>query len=144
MDNVSIFQFTAPRSMQLEPPSSAQPIFADSYELRPSFITKVQEHIFSVDERENPYVHLWEFEQVCSCFHILGMSQDTLKWKPFSFSLMGIAKLWYTQNVESAQGEWEVLQAKFSIAFFPIYRIVQLHLEVLHFKQKEKETLGAA
>ena len=139
MDNISIFQFAAPRSTRLEPPSSAQPIFADSYELRPSSITKVQEHIFSGDEKENPYIHLCEFEQVCSCLHISGMSQDTLKWKPFPFSLMGIAKLWYTRNVESAQGEWEVLQAKFSIAFFPISHVVQLCLEVLHFKQKEKE-----
>jgi len=99
MDNVSIFQFAAPRSTRLEPPSSAQPIFADSYELHPSSITKVQEHIFSGDERENPYAHLREFEQVCSCFHISGMLQDTLKWKIFPFSLMGIAKLWYTRNI---------------------------------------------
>ena len=81
---------------------------------------------------------------MCSCLHILGMPQDTLKWKIFLFSLTGIAQLWYTRNVESAQGEWEVLQAKFSTTFFPISPIVQLHLEVLHFKQKEKETLGAA
>ena len=114
MDNVSIFQFTAPRSMQLEPPSSAQPIFADSYELRPSFITKVLEHIFSGDEKENPYIHLREFEQVCSCLHISGMSQETLKWKLFLFPLTGLAKLWYTRNVGSVHGEWEVLEQNFA------------------------------
>ena len=57
---------------------------------------------------------------------------------------MGLAKLWYTQTVESAQGEWEVLQAKFCLTFFPIVRVVRLRREVLNFKQREKESLGAA
>ena len=116
---MSIYQYASPRSTRLEPPLLSQPILSDSYELRPSFITKVQEHIFSKDEKENPYIHLCEFEQVCSCLHISGMSQETLKWKSFPFSLTGLAKLWYTQNVGSVQGEWEVLQTKFCIPFFP-------------------------
>ena len=106
---MSIYQYAAPRSTRLEPPLSPQPIFSDSYELHPSFITKVQEHIFYGDEKDNPYIHLHEFEQVCSCLHISGMSQETLKWKIFPFSLTGLAKLWYTRNVGSVHGEWEVL-----------------------------------
>ena len=51
--------------------------------------------------------------------------------------------MWYTRNVGSVHGEWEVLQTKFCIAFFPISRVAQLHQEVLNFQQKEKETLGA-
>ena len=109
MENISIYQNAVPWSTQLEPPLSSQPIFSNCYELRPSFITKVQEHIFSGDEKENPYIHLREFEQVCSCLHISGMSQETLKWKLFPFSLTGLAKLWYTRNVGSVHGEWEVL-----------------------------------
>jgi len=81
---------------------------------------------------------------VCSCLHISGMSLETLKWKLFLFSLTGLAKQWYTQTVESAQGEWEVLQAKFCLMFFPIARVVHLRREVLSFKQREKESLGAA
>ena len=144
MENMSIYQYAAPRSTRLEPPSSSQTKFSDSYELCPSFITKVLEHIVSADEKENPYIHLREFKQVCSCLHISVMSQETLKWKLFPFSLMGLAKLWYTQNVESVHGEWEVLQTNFCIAFFPISRVAQVHREVLNFQQKEKETLGAA
>jgi hypothetical protein len=72
------------------------------------------------------------------------MSQETLKWKLFLFSLTGLAKLWYTQNIGSVQGEWEVLQTKFCISFFHISWVDQLRHEVLNFQQKEKETLGAA
>ena len=99
----------------------------------------MQERIFSRDEKENPYIHLHEFKQVCSCLHILGMSQETLKWKLLPIPLMGLAKLWYTRNVGSVQGEWEVLQTQFSIAFSPISRVAQLHREVLNFQQKEKK-----
>ena len=144
MENMSIYQYAAPRSTRLEPPSSSQTKFSDSYEVCPSFITKVLEHIVSTDEKENPYIHLREFKQVCSCLHISVMSQETLKWKLFPFSLMGLAKLWYTRTVESAQGEWEVLQAKFCLTFFPIAWVVHLWREVLSFKQREKESLGAS
>jgi hypothetical protein len=58
--------------------------------------------------------------------------------------LTGLAKPWYTRNVGSVHGEWEVLQTKFCIAFFPISSVVQLCREVLTFQQKEKETLGIA
>jgi hypothetical protein len=72
------------------------------------------------------------------------MSHKTLKWKLFPFSLTGLAKLWYTRTIESVQGEWETLQAKFCLTFFPISGVTHLRIEVLSFKQREKESLGAA
>ena len=57
---------------------------------------------------------------------------------------MGAAKHWYARYVESAHGEWESLQYKFCLAFFPISRVVHLRVEILTFKQKEKEPIGAA
>jgi len=104
----------------------------------------VQEKPFSGDEDENPYTHLWDFEQLCSCIHIHGMKRDTLKWKLFPFSLTGIAKRWYTRHVGSVNGEWEKLQSKFCITFFSIPRVARLRVEILTFRQKDKEPLGAA
>ena len=109
MDCISIIQFATPKGANLEPPPSSKPILTNSYEIRPWFITKVHELSFSREKDDNPYAHLREFEQVCSCLHILGMSHETLKWKLFPFSSMRVAKLWYTRIVESAQGEWEFL-----------------------------------
>jgi hypothetical protein len=43
----------------------------------------VREQSFSGDKDESPSSHLREFEQLCSCLLIAGMSQDTLKWKLF-------------------------------------------------------------
>jgi hypothetical protein len=63
----------------------------------------VQEQSFSGDKDESPYSHLCEFEQLRLCLVIAGMSQDTLKWKLFPFSLMGRAKQWYSLNVRSME-----------------------------------------
>ena len=94
MDHIPIIQFTDPKGARLE--------------ICPCFITKDQEQSFSREKHDNPYAHLRELEQVCSCLHILGMSHETLKWKLFLFSLTGLAKLWYAQTIESVQGDWEV------------------------------------
>src|ERR671935_1185020 len=72
------------------------------------------------------------------------MRQVTLKWKPFLFSLMGKARCWYTRYVGSVKGEWEKLQAKFCLTYFPISCVARLHRDILNFKQEEKESLGAA
>jgi len=42
------------------------------------------------------------------------------------------------------QGDWKTLCSKFCLSFFPISRVVSLRIEVLTFKQKEKESLGAS
>ena len=93
---------------------------------------------------ENPYSHLNEFEQTCACLHITGMSDETLRWKLFPFSLKGRANRWYKLTIGSRQEDWEALCSSFCLQFFPISRVVKLYLEVLSFKQKKKESLGMA
>jgi len=102
------------------------------------------EQTFFGEEDENPYVHLREFEQLCSCLNISSMTHETLKWKLFPFSLSERAKQWYAHTVISVNGGWDELRDKFCLAFFPISRIITLYLEILTFQQKEKEILGAA
>jgi hypothetical protein len=144
MDSTPIYKFSAPKGELIEPPQSAHPILTDGYEIRPAFIAMVREQTFSGKEDENPYVHIREFEQLCSCLNIPGMKHETLKWKLFSFSLSDRAKQWYAHNSRSVSGNWEELRDKFCLAFFPISQIITLRLEILNFKQKEKETIGAA
>jgi hypothetical protein len=79
-----------------------------------------------------------------SCRTIAGMTHETLKWKLFPFSLLGWAKKWYVHSVKDINGNWDELWDKFCLAFFPLFRIADLRIEILTFKQKEKETLGAA
>ena len=57
---------------------------------------------------------------------------------------MGRAKHWYKRTVGSVQGDWEALCSSFCLSFFLISGVVSLRIEVLSFKQKEKESLGVA
>jgi hypothetical protein len=80
----TLAQFSAPKGENLEHPSS-HPIHTSGYELRPGFIAMAREKSFVGTEEENPYTHLREFEQLCSCITIKGMAQEMLKWIIFPF-----------------------------------------------------------
>ena len=118
MDSTPIIQLLAPKGELLEPPPSSHPILIDGYELHPAFIAMVWEQSFSGIEDENPYTHLREFEQMCSCLTIAGMTQETIKWKLFPFSLLGRVKQWYANTIGGVNGNWDELRDKFCLAFF--------------------------
>ena len=96
-----IQDFAAPTGEILEPPPSEHPILSSGYELRPDLIAMVRDSSFPGIDSENPYHHLQEFEQVCSCYAFVGMTHDTLMWKLFPFSLVEEARQWYTHTVGS-------------------------------------------
>ncbi|RLN35305.1 hypothetical protein C2845_PM03G11140 [Panicum miliaceum] len=79
MDQISIRNLSAPKGELFEPLPSEHPILTSSYELSPDVIAMVQKSSFSGLDSENPYHHLREFEQVCSCRAIAGMTHDTLR-----------------------------------------------------------------
>jgi hypothetical protein len=86
-----------------KPPS--KPKISYGYGLCPGLIAMVQAQPFSGHDNENPCHHLHEFEDMCSCLSISGMTQETLKLKLFPFSLIEKAKQWYTHVVESTNGD---------------------------------------
>ena len=120
MEHITTHQLFAPKGEFIEPPQSSKPIIASSYELRPGFIAMVQEQTFLGLDYENPYTHLREFEQLCACLTISGMSQETLRWKLFPLSLDERAKQWYTHNIGKVARDWKELRNRFCLAFFLI------------------------
>jgi hypothetical protein len=103
----------------------------------------VREQPFLGYDYANPYDHLREFEQLCSCLTISGMAQETFRWKLFAFSLVERAKQWYAHNVCKVNEEWDRLRDNFCLAFSPISCIASLRKGILDFCQDEKETIGA-
>jgi hypothetical protein len=104
----------------------------------------VREQSFSRSGNENPYHHLREFEQLCLCLMISGMTQETLKWKLFPFSLTETVKQWYMHVMKTMNGDWNDLRDRFCLAFFPIYRVITLQVEVLSFHKGKKKFNSAA
>jgi hypothetical protein len=72
------------------------------------------------------------------------MSDETLRWKPFPFSLEGKAKTWYDRTSPSKNNDWKVLCSSFCLEFFPVSKTVCLRLEILSFTQESDESLIAA
>jgi hypothetical protein len=92
MEQLSFQQLSTPRGEFLEPPPSTRIILTSDCELLPDLITLVRKPSFSGLESENPYNHMLDFEWVCSFFAIAGMTQNTLMWKLFPYSLIGKAE----------------------------------------------------
>jgi hypothetical protein len=83
---------------------------------------------------------LQEFEEQCSCLVIPSMTQETLRWKLISFSLIERAEQWYTRTIGSMSGYWEELQVDFCYSFSLTKRIDFLPIDILSFEQLEKES----
>jgi hypothetical protein len=144
MYSTPIYKYSAPKGDMLEPPPSSHPILIDGYKLRPTFIAMIQDKPLFGLKNKNPYTHLREFEHLCSCLTIAGMTQETIKWKLFPFSLLGKVKQWYAHSVRDINGDWDELWKTFGLVFFPTSQVNALRIEILTFQQKEKENLGAA
>jgi hypothetical protein len=71
----TLAQFSAPKGEHLEPPSSSLRMHSSGYELHPGFIAMAREQSIAGTKEENPYTHLRQFEQLCSCITIKGMAQ---------------------------------------------------------------------
>jgi hypothetical protein len=113
-----------------------------NYRLSPWLIAMVQSLSFSGQDDENPYLHVRDFEQTCDCLRIEGISDQTLCWKLFPFSLKGKARQWYSKVVGKQQGDWGSLRSNFCLDFYPISQIIDLRVKVLTFKQEHSESLA--
>jgi hypothetical protein len=71
----------------LEPSPVSKPNRSSGYELHPSLKAMVRAQPFSRQENENQCHHLHEFEEMCLCLSISGVTQETSRWKLFPFSL---------------------------------------------------------
>ena len=89
----------------LERPPSCHPILSDGYEIRPSLVAMVRAQSFSGRKDECPYAHLQTFEENYSLQIIPCMTQHTLWWKLFPFSLTEEAKIWYNRTTRRFGGD---------------------------------------
>ena len=132
-----------PSREYLERPPSCHPILSDGYEIRPSLVAMVHAQSFSGKKDECPYAHLQIFEENYSLLIIPGMSQNTLRWKLFPFSLTGEAKFWYNRMARRVGGDLIQLKDEFCLFFYPISKVIPHRKQLLSFKQGD-ESLGVA
>jgi hypothetical protein len=140
MEQPSIHNHFSPKGEFCEPSSPS----ASSYELDPGLIALVRKRPFSGEIHEDPYDHLQEFKELCLGLVILGMTQETLRWKLFPFSLIRRVEQWYTRTIGNMTGDCEQLRDDFCYSFSLTERIDSLPTDILAFEQLEKESIGEA
>ena len=143
MSHPSIHQFSISEDEFSEPSTSPKPFMVSGYELDPDIIAMVRGRTFSGLGIDDPYHLLLEFEELCSYLVIPSMSQETLRWKLFPFSLAEKAEQWYTHNVGNANGDWEELRDDFCLSFSSLSDEASRRGDILAFEQLE-ESIGAA
>jgi hypothetical protein len=88
-------------------------------------------------EDKDPYHHLQQFEQTCDYLHIEGMSDKTIRWKLFPFTLKGKARQWMKDN-------WGTLRADFCIDFYPLSKVVNLRIKIISFKRGDNGSMSSS
>ena len=92
-------------------------------------------------ERENPYVHIREFEEVVATFHSQADTANAINLKFFPFSLKDKAKEWLYSLRPRSIGTWEEMTTQFFKKYFPHHKTNSLKRQISTFSQKDNETL---
>ena len=97
--------------------------------------------IFHGLNKENPYVHIREFEEIVVTFQSRPEALNTVKLRFFSFSLKDNTKVWlYSLRLRSI-GSWDEMTQAFFQKYFPAHKTNNLKKQIQNFTQKDSEKL---
>ena len=70
-------------------------IEANSFELKPTLITMVQQHQFIGHPSEDPNEHMGRFMRLANTVKLNGVRPEEIKLQLFPFSLRDVAATWF-------------------------------------------------
>ena len=114
-----------------------------NFELKSTLITMVQPSPFCGKAHENVNVHLQHFLEICSTFTIKGVSQEAIRLRLLTFSLLGKAKQWFYSNCNIVD-TWDKCYNAFLVKFFPIGKTIALRNKISSFQQLADESIPEA
>ena len=86
-------------------------------------------------ENENPYTHIWDFEEVCITFKEGANDMDLLKLKEFLLTLKDKAKIWLNSLRPRTIRSWE----EFLNKFFNAHKTNNLKRQIYTFAAHDNE-----
>ena len=90
-------------------------------------------------ERENPYSHIREFEEVCNTFKEDISIVDLMRMKFFPLTLKDKAKIWLNSLRPRTIRDWGDMQAEFLKKFFSTHKTNTLKRQIYTFTAQENE-----
>jgi hypothetical protein len=94
--------------------------------------------------KEDPNIHLLAFVQLCQIFDEDGVTQDQIRARPFPFSLLGKALLWFHTLPAESRQDWEASMRVFMKGIYSPTKTQSLHNKIDTFVQFLMETIAEA
>jgi hypothetical protein len=114
------------------------------FELRPNFISLVNQSQFSGGSLEDPHAHLERFIRNCNTCRINNVSAEAIRLAAFPFSLRDAAEEWLGSQPQGSITTWDDLAEKFTTKFMPPALLRKKLNEITAFAQSESENLHEA
>ena len=90
-------------------------------------------------ENENPYTHIWDFEEVCTTFKEGVVDMELLNLKAFPLTLKDKAKIWLNALRPRTIRNWGELQAEFLKKKFSTHKTNNLKRQIYTFAAHDGE-----
>src|SRR4051812_5556560 len=87
-------EFATPNNDYLPTPITQPTITIVDYEIKPHYLSLVQQNQFGGSVVEDAGMHLNTFTKICDMMHIKDVDPDAVKLRLFPLSLRGRAKEW--------------------------------------------------
>src|ERR1044072_6865516 len=111
------------------------------FELRPNFISLVNQSKFSGGSLEDPHAHLERFIRNCNTCRIKNVSAEAIRLAAFPFSLRDAAEEWLGSQPQGSITTWDDLAEKCTTKFMPPALLRKKLNEITAFAQSESENL---
>ena len=108
---------------------------ANNFEIKPALIQMLSQEQFEGNTTKDPNAYLANFLEICNTIKFNGVSDDTIKFWLFPFSLRDKAKVWLNSHAPNIFITWTDLSKAFLNKYFPLGKTVKLRLEITSFAQ---------
>ena len=99
-------EFPTPNNDYLRTPITQPAIAAEDYEMKPHYLSLVQQNQFRGSTAEDVGMHLNTFTKICDMMRIKDVDPDAIKLHLFPFSLRGRAKEWLLSLPKNTITSW--------------------------------------
>ena len=127
-------EFATPNNDYLRTPITQPAIAAEDYEIKPHYLSLVQQNQFGGSAIEDAGMHLNTFTEICDMVRIKDVDPDAVKLRLFPFSLRGRAKEWLLSLSKNTIASWVECTSLFITKFFPPAKTMQLRSNITSFR----------
>jgi hypothetical protein len=113
-------EYATPNEDYICAPFTQPAIEVENYEIKPNYLSLVQQNQFGGSTFEDAGLHLNTFTEICDMMHIKDVNSDAVRLRLFPFSLRGKAKDWLLSLPKGTITSWNACTSAFMTKFFPL------------------------